>query len=256
MANLSDMRPDSVETNLTSGTSGASDMSFCSPATMEEFDLEPASSWCLNATQMETAVKYDEDLRSVEVMFKKDLKVCKVCSDASNQVALYFGQRVCVPCKTFFLRYEGHPPPRSKCRNPADIGSCRINVTTRTKCQFCRFKKCRLIGMRRKVRDELVLPADGRRLCRVCHDEGNGIHFGVYTCEGCKKFFRRAMEEHGTYQCKNVNTVDSGRCVINPRTRNGCRFCRYQKCDAVGMSRDGITLLASINQNIYFSTLS
>ena len=31
-----------------------------------------------------------------------------------------------------------------------------------------------------------VQPGEGQELCRVCGDLANGIHFGVFTCEGCK----------------------------------------------------------------------
>ena len=53
-----------------------------------------------------------------------------------------------------------------------------------------------------------------------------------------QKFFRRGLAEHGSYTCKTNKA-----CVINPRTRNACRYCRYQKCLSVGMSRDGKLLL-------------
>ncbi|ELU05472.1 hypothetical protein CAPTEDRAFT_119978, partial [Capitella teleta] len=72
------------------------------------------------------------------------------------------------------------------------------------------------------------------QMCVVCSDIANGVHFGAITCEGCKKFFRRGLQEHSTYSCKS-----SRDCVINPRTRNSCRFCRYQKCLSAGMSREG-----------------
>lgn len=32
----------------------------------------------------------------------------------------------------------------------------------------------------------LVQAGEGQELCRVCGDLANGIHFGVFTCEGCK----------------------------------------------------------------------
>ncbi|ESO08930.1 hypothetical protein HELRODRAFT_148333, partial [Helobdella robusta] len=66
--------------------------------------------------------------------------------------------------------------------------------------------------------------------CKICSDLGNGVHFGVVTCEGCKKFYRRALHEHRTYVCKL-----EGKCIINPQTRNSCRYCRYEKCKLLGM---------------------
>ena len=81
---------------------------------------------------------------------------------------------------------------------------------------------------------EVVEPGEGQELCRVCRDIANGIHFGVMTCEGCKKFFRRALKEADLYACKFLK-----RCSLNPRNRNSCRYCRYHRCLNVGMSREG-----------------
>jgi len=36
------------------------------------------------------------------------------------------------------------------------------------------------------VRPTCVDLVDGQLLCVVCGDIGNGLHFGVITCEGCK----------------------------------------------------------------------
>lgn len=32
----------------------------------------------------------------------------------------------------------------------------------------------------------VVHAAEGQELCRVCGDLANGVHFGIFTCEGCK----------------------------------------------------------------------
>lgn len=53
-----------------------------------------------------------------------------------------------------------------------------------------------------------------------------------------QKFFRRGLSEYESYECKH-----NGLCVINPRRRNDCRYCRYQKCLQVGMSRVGKSTL-------------
>ena len=35
------------------------------------------------------------------------------------------------------------------------------------------------------------------------------------------------------------------KCNINTNNRNSCRYCRYQKCLAVGMSRNGKIIFQS-----------
>nr|XP_006818146.1 PREDICTED: uncharacterized protein LOC102805053 [Saccoglossus kowalevskii] len=73
----------------------------------------------------------------------------------------------------------------------------------------------------------------------VCGDLSSGIHFGVYTCEGCKGFFRRSLKDSSFYHC-HCNKDQP--CEITLLTRNVCRYCRFDKCLSVGMSRDGIKL--------------
>lgn len=30
--------------------------------------------------------------------------------------------------------------------------------------------------------------------CDVCHDYASGYHYGVWSCEGCKAFFKRSIQ--------------------------------------------------------------
>lgn len=30
--------------------------------------------------------------------------------------------------------------------------------------------------------------------CAVCHDYASGYHYGVWSCEGCKAFFKRSIQ--------------------------------------------------------------
>jgi len=64
------------------------------------------------------------------------------------------------------------------------------------------------------------------------------VHRSLYVNLHLQKFFRRGLTEHGSYTCKA-----NQQCEINPRTRNSCRYCRYQKCLAAGMSREGLFLV-------------
>ncbi|PVD26170.1 hypothetical protein C0Q70_13839 [Pomacea canaliculata] len=154
---------------------------------------------------------------------------CDVCGEPAS--GHYFGALVCLPCKSFFIRCTktGDPVFSSQCG-----GTCDVHKLGRIRCQFCRFQRCLSAGMFRKEKPEAVVPAEGQMLCKVCCDIANGVHFGVTTCEGCKKFFRRGLKEHQAYVCKVAK-----KCTINPRMRNNCRYCRFQKCLNVGMSRDG-----------------
>ncbi|XP_072013743.1 LOW QUALITY PROTEIN: uncharacterized protein [Amphiura filiformis] len=76
-----------------------------------------------------------------------------------------------------------------------------------------------------------------KMLCQVCGALSSGLHFGVFTCEGCKCFYRRSIKEGANYACAKERN-----CEITMETRNSCRYCRFQKCLALGMSKEGIKL--------------
>ncbi|XP_064650885.1 retinoic acid receptor RXR-alpha-B-like [Lineus longissimus] len=71
--------------------------------------------------------------------------------------------------------------------------------------------------------------------CLVCGDKGSGYHYSVYSCEGCKGFFKRTVQKNLTYVCK-----EKKECVINKMTRNNCQYCRFMKCLEVGMKREAV----------------
>jgi hypothetical protein len=72
-------------------------------------------------------------------------------------------------------------------------------------------------------------------ICLICADKGSGYHYSVYSCEGCKGFFKRTVQKDLSYKCKDFQT-----CVINKATRNSCQYCRFQKCLEVGMKREAV----------------
>uniref|UniRef100_A0A8B9J5B7 Retinoic acid receptor RXR n=2 Tax=Astyanax mexicanus TaxID=7994 RepID=A0A8B9J5B7_ASTMX len=72
-----------------------------------------------------------------------------------------------------------------------------------------------------------------KRLCAICGDRSSGKHYGVYSCEGCKGFFKRTVRKDLSYICR-----DSKECLVDKRQRNRCQYCRYQKCLAMGMKRE------------------
>ena len=75
------------------------------------------------------------------------------------------------------------------------------------------------------------------RVCVQSHCPSSlltGKHYGVYSCEGCKGFFKRTIRKDLTYSCR-----DNKDCTVDKRQRNRCQYCRYQKCLATGMKREG-----------------
>lgn len=72
-----------------------------------------------------------------------------------------------------------------------------------------------------------------KRMCAICGDRSSGKHYGVYSCEGCKGFFKRTVRKDLSYTCR-----DNKECLVDKRQRNRCQYCRYQKCLAMGMKRE------------------
>ncbi|KAL7668262.1 hypothetical protein ACOME3_008972 [Neoechinorhynchus agilis] len=70
--------------------------------------------------------------------------------------------------------------------------------------------------------------------CKVCGAKSSGFHFGVFTCEACKGFFRRYSRK------QRVITPCTVRCEITMSNRNNCPACRFAKCKSAGMAIENI----------------
>ncbi|XP_067286942.1 nuclear receptor subfamily 2 group F member 6b isoform X2 [Pseudorasbora parva] len=69
--------------------------------------------------------------------------------------------------------------------------------------------------------------------CVVCGDKSSGKHYGVFTCEGCKSFFKRSIRRNLNYTCRS-----NRECQIDQHHRNQCQYCRLKKCFRVGMRKE------------------
>jgi nuclear receptor subfamily 5 group A protein 3 len=72
-------------------------------------------------------------------------------------------------------------------------------------------------------------------LCPVCGDKVSGYHYGLLTCESCKGFFKRTVQNKKVYTC-----VADRSCHIDKSQRKRCPFCRFQKCLDVGMKLEAV----------------
>ncbi|XP_037331487.2 nuclear receptor subfamily 5, group A, member 5 isoform X2 [Pungitius pungitius] len=86
---------------------------------------------------------------------------------------------------------------------------------------------------------ELKAEPDGtpesQESCPICGDKVSGYHYGLLTCESCKGFFKRSVQNNKYYTCAEQRS-----CPINLLQRKRCPFCRFQKCLAVGMKREAV----------------
>ncbi|TPP55752.1 Retinoic acid receptor alpha [Fasciola gigantica] len=93
------------------------------------------------------------------------------------------------------------------------------------------------------LRTQSSLATEGPRTCVVCGDKSSGSHYGVTTCEGCKGFFRRAVQRNQSYACAR-----DGKCEVNRTLRNKCQHCRLLKCLACGMSKESVRKKHATNE--------
>jgi len=77
-------------------------------------------------------------------------------------------------------------------------------------------------------------------VCMICEDKATGLHYGIITCEGCKGFFKRTVQNRRVYTC-----VADGTCEITKAQRNRCQYCRFKKCIEQGMVLQGEYFLST-----------
>ncbi|GAB1599220.1 nuclear hormone receptor FTZ-F1 beta-like [Argonauta hians] len=73
--------------------------------------------------------------------------------------------------------------------------------------------------------------------CPICSDKVSGYHYGIFSCESCKGFFKRTVQNKKVYQCHQKSC-----CEINVYNRKKCPACRFNKCLESGMLLEAIRL--------------
>ncbi|XP_055498423.1 nuclear receptor subfamily 5 group A member 2 isoform X1 [Leucoraja erinacea] len=82
---------------------------------------------------------------------------------------------------------------------------------------------------------EYAYDEDLDELCPVCGDKVSGYHYGLLTCESCKGFFKRTVQNNKRYTC-----IENQTCPIDKTQRKRCPYCRFQKCLNVGMKLEAV----------------
>lgn len=72
--------------------------------------------------------------------------------------------------------------------------------------------------------------------CPICGDEISGFHYGTFSCESCKGFFKRTVQNKKVFSCH----ASEGECNITSFNRKRCPACRFAKCLKAGMRVDAI----------------
>lgn len=89
------------------------------------------------------------DLEMENPKDQKFLRVCFVCTEAAKPDKEHlknYGGIVCFSCRAFWRR--SHQKTRSPIFQCKRNGNCVITVSNRRQCQFCRYQRCLMAGMR------------------------------------------------------------------------------------------------------------
>ncbi len=66
----------------------------------------------------------------------------------------------------------------------------------------------------------------------ICY---SGLKTSLFSCDGCKGFFRRTVRRKQHYTCRFESE-----CIVDRDHRNACRCCRFDKCIQVGMRPEAV----------------
>ncbi|KAK8723871.1 hypothetical protein OTU49_011581 [Cherax quadricarinatus] len=74
----------------------------------------------------------------------------------------------------------------------------------------------------------------GNKACGVCGDVAKSMHFGGLSCDSCKAFFRRSVQNNAH---KGFTCPYEKKCIIAVSSRKACQYCRFHKCLSIGMEK-------------------
>jgi hypothetical protein len=107
------------------------------------------------------------------------------------------------------IDYDSH----STRHTPSDLA--HHSTSSRTKSSSGVSSDCS-VDFQRPTRGKL-------KICGVCGDRAKSFHFGAISCDSCKAFFRRSVQNEAY---KNFHCPYNNRCDITILSRKCCQHCR------------------------------
>jgi hypothetical protein len=77
---------------------------------------------------------------------------------------------------------------------------------------------------------KMIVLIDWLGPCPICGDRISGFHYGIFSCESCKGFFKRTVQNKKNYVC-----LRGANCQVSITTRKKCPACRFDKCLKMGL---------------------
>ncbi|XP_034756197.1 estrogen receptor 2a [Etheostoma cragini] len=134
--------------------------------------------------------------------------------------------------------HVGPPLPLHHSQNRPQLGQPIQSTWVELSPRDAVFATSKSVKRSSQENEEAVVSSGGKadlHYCAVCHDHASGYHYGVWSCEGCKAFFKRSIQGHNDYICPATN-----QCTIDKNRRKSCQACRLRKCCEVGMTKCGM----------------
>lgn len=178
------------------------------------------------------------------------IKRCSVCKTAKS-VTVSNGPPICSSCRKFIQKIVSRSSSiPTECITRQN--NCFLTEDSRNNCRYCRFSRyieCTsqplLVSSRdftKKMTKTKPAPSLANNIigttgakCVIC---GNHLRvqnrLNVTCCQACYKFAHDIGD--GKSKCPTECISGRNNCIIDPKSRGQCRFCRLQRCLMSGMN--------------------
>ncbi|XP_058228982.1 peroxisome proliferator-activated receptor delta isoform X1 [Hemibagrus wyckioides] len=133
---------------------------------------------------------------------------CRICGDQAS--GFHYGVHACEGCKGFFRRTVRMKLEYEKCER-----SCKIHKKSRNKCQYCRFRKCVMLGMSHDaIRYGRMPEVEKRKLAEGMLSESRTVSSS--NLKTLAKKVNSAYLKHLNMTKRKARNILTGRTTSNP----------------------------------------